>query len=579
VVETRAPAGYVLDATPVPVTVSQETSWGINGPQSPACTGPDGQLGTTDDGAASTVIPVTPVVANYGTATQYWDDTNDWSVARFMDAPFVAGITKTVDTSGTHTLGDTVRYTMRADIPDNPSAYVIRDVVGNDLGIVDPFFPAGFFGPPTYGTPLGWNAADALRVSLSGSPGTPLSVAPVGVSDPLSAAAAGFDYVLNIPQYELRDGVMYIDPVTGSPILLNAENAVCADAPPQPLANKYGYFNIEFTPAGLAKLAAAGTGQQVVVTYGAEVLTGDFNGSQLNVIDPTNPTGRPDVYTNQAQLYASQAALAACEPVTSTVSFTVGVVSVDKFAGDTLTALTAGKAGAVDVSQALLSGAQFRIYGSLADAQAQRNPIAIRESTAAGHEYLDGSTEAQGAADPLGHGHALIPGYVTCNYEEHADNSSGVYITGELAYGDYWIVETRAPAGYVLDSTPVPVTVSAQTSWGINGPQSPACTGPDGKLGTSDDGSATTVIPVRPVVTGYQPATGTGAWNTVNDWPVHRAIDNRPSAPTDGSVIQRAVKALAQTGARVWPEVLVVFVAVAFGVGLVLIRRRNHRGA
>jgi hypothetical protein len=117
---------------------------------------------------------------------------------------------------------------------------------------------------------------------------------------------------------------------------------VCADAPPQPQANKYGYFNIQFTAQGLGKLAAAGSGQQVVVTYGATVLTGDFNGDQSQVLNPTNPTGRPDVYTNQAQLYASAAAVAACAPVISTVSFTVGVVSVVKLAGDILGNLTAG---------------------------------------------------------------------------------------------------------------------------------------------------------------------------------------------------------------------------------------------
>jgi LPXTG-motif cell wall-anchored protein len=258
----------------------------------------------------------------------------------------------------------------------------------------------------------------------------------------------------------------------------------------------------------------------------------------------------------------------ACSPVIDTVSFTVGVISVDKFAQDVFSSMTSGKTGTVNVIGALLAGAQFRIYGSLADAQAQRNPIAIRESTATGHEYLDGSTEAQGSADPLKYGHALIPGYVTCNYEEHADAKSGVYITGELAYGTYWVVETVAPPGYERVTTPVEVQVSAATSWGINGPASPACTGADGVLGTADDGKFDTVIPVQPA---YNVATG--AWVTTNDWPVARFMDAK--ATPVSRAVTAVTGALPRTGAAIGTTLLAAGAFILVGIAL-RTRRRRH---
>jgi hypothetical protein len=206
------------------------------------------------------------------------------------------------------------------------------------------------------------------------------------------------------------------------------------------------------------------------------------------------------------------------------------------------------------VSGALLKGAQFRIYGSQADALARTNPVGIKESTTTGYRYLDGSTDAQAAADPDTYGHAMIPGFVTCNYEEHPDASLGVYISGELAYGKYWVVETAAPAGYILDSTPHAFWVTdgtvldpsdpsglanggVATSWGINGPRSPACTAPGA--------TASTPIPVTPIVTGYNPTTGAGAWTTTNDWAIARVInavtpvagDSGPSAGTGGTLV------------------------------------------
>ena len=44
----------------------------------------------------------------------------------------------------------------------------------------------------------------------------------------------------------------------------------------------------------------------------------------------------------------------------------------------------------------------------------------------------------------------------------YTDNSGMLMIPECLPYGNYSLVEVKAPTGYVLDSTPVPFTVNAE---------------------------------------------------------------------------------------------------------------------
>jgi hypothetical protein len=451
---------------------------------------------TTDASGSdgSTCEPGTPSHGLFNAASLTWNDGTDSG----QGCGDLLRVNKDVSTQGAHTLGDTVHYSIAADIPTTTpiTAYVLRDVSGDAQGEVGVQF----------GT---------LTVSLSN--GTALT-----------AKGADPDYVLDIPVY-----------VNG--VLQNPQNAVCGGTGAD--TKFYGYFNVKFTATGMAKLqAAAANHAQVLVSYAATILTGD---SEL--------AGEPDTFVNEAQLYPSAVSIADCAPAVDDASYMIGVISVDKFAGDVYDRLRSA-GGTVNMSGALLPGATFRIFGSLADAQAQTNPVAIMMSTATGGVPLD----------PASDGHSLVEGKVTCDYTEIPTKSTGVYVTGELVYGDYWVVETAAPPGYLADPTPTKFAVSLATSWGINGPKSPACAGPDGISGTSDDGTAATVIPVVPVLN-----TATNSWVTTNDWAIARVTDRRNPAANP------VVNQLSATGAQyVWQSAVIGADFTVVGLFFLVLRRR-----
>jgi hypothetical protein len=239
---------------------------------------------------------------------------------------------------------------------------------------------------------------------------------------------------------------------------------------------------------------------------------------------------------------------------------------VDKFAQDKFNALIAGKTGPVDVTSALLTGATFRVYGSLADAQARVNPIAISKSTATGGAPVDPSTD----------GHSLIEGVANCGYAATPKPGAGTYLTGELVYGTYWVVETAAPAGYQLDSTPHQFVVDETTSWGTNGPLSPSCdTNQDG----TPDATVDTVIATVPL---YNPVTR--AWDTTNDWAVARVFNQASATPPATTAPATAPPAatrparggLAGTGIEVWQLLAATLVALGCGIGLIAIQQRRR---
>jgi hypothetical protein len=416
------------------------------------------------------------------------------------------GITKTVDATGAHTLGDTVRYSIAADIPGAAplTAYVIRDVSTTDKGQVGVQY-------------------DTITVALSA--GQPL--------------VAGTDYVLNRPTFDAAGNVT------------NPAAAVCAGI--QTGLVRYGYFNIQFTAAGLAALAsakAADPAAQVLVKYAATLITGD-----------SGQPGAPDTFTNEAQLYPNQLAIDRCQPRTSDAEFMVGVTSVDKFAGDVLARLTAASGTAVDMSGALLSGAVFRVYASQADALAKANPVAMLKSTDTGSVPVD----------PASDGYSLVEGVVNCAYQLTPRANTGVYFTGELVYGTYWVVEETAPAGYAVAADPMPFTVDQTTSWGVNGPASPSCDPNRDAVPEADPNTTITVTPVYNTVTQQ--------WDTTADWPVQRVVDPRA---TDNSLVDVVVNALAATGAPQWLAATLVAAVVLVAGGAMIVwlsRRRAARSA
>lgn len=100
-----------------------------------------------------------------------------------------------------------------------------------------------------------------------------------------------------------------------------------------------------------------------------------------------------------------------------------------------------------------LEGATFRIYRSKADAQGNKNAIAV---TGADGSYT---------VNPVQTGQGL-------SYD--MDSASAAVGTGfnlklnGLAAGDYWIVETDAPEGYNGVTAPIKVTVTASTDNDVN---------------------------------------------------------------------------------------------------------------
>ena len=102
-----------------------------------------------------------------------------------------------------------------------------------------------------------------------------------------------------------------------------------------------------------------------------------------------------------------------------------------------------------------LGGATFRIYRSEADAQQNRNAIAV---TGGNGSYT---------VNPVQTGDDLSYDMVSASTEISAGSRFNLNLNG-LAAGDYWIVETHAPEGYNGVTAPIKVTVTVSTDDDVN---------------------------------------------------------------------------------------------------------------
>jgi fimbrial isopeptide formation D2 family protein/LPXTG-motif cell wall-anchored protein len=159
------------------------------------------------------------------------------------------------------------------------------------------------------------------------------------------------------------------------------------------------YYTITAPASG-----SSGPVQMVTTAAGLTFLHGHPGGVvTLNVVTEVLSIGDGTI-ENTATLFANSAA-----PTAQAVS-DWGALQIFKYAG---TAIPANG----------LQGAQFRVFTTATDASNQTNPVSI-----------DGA-------------------------DTFTTDGSGNVLLGGLKSGDYYVVETRAPAGYQPNATPHPVTV------------------------------------------------------------------------------------------------------------------------
>ncbi|WP_182171439.1 SpaH/EbpB family LPXTG-anchored major pilin [Flaviflexus equikiangi] len=187
---------------------------------------------------------------------------------------------------------------------------------------------------------------------------------------------------------------------------------------PGPGSNLGQNVQVEFTPAGLAKLGLAGStaGAQVQVVIGTTVASMG-TGVTAGIIQ------------NEAILF----------PNDSTVEGIPSEIVESKW-GD----IVIKKVDASD--NTVLEGAVFSVFVSKEDAEAGRNPISVGS----------GGTNRYTTDE---NGEVRISGL---RYSGFADGKE--LAEDDPDYRTYWLVEVKSPAGYELLAEPVPVIVKAAES-------------------------------------------------------------------------------------------------------------------
>jgi fimbrial isopeptide formation D2 family protein len=172
-------------------------------------------------------------------------------------------------------------------------------------------------------------------------------------------------------------------------------------------------------------------------TASGDTLPLDPSDYTLAVPTPVGTTGTVEaVFTaaGLAMLEANQGAMISMQLATEVLAIgdgsieNVATLSVNGSLSDAAAvsewgALEIFKYATVDGVNERLAGAQFQIFTSEDDAAARTNPVTVDGETT----FTSTSTE-------------------------------NITIDG-LAVGDYWVVETTAPTGYLANTTPIPVTI------------------------------------------------------------------------------------------------------------------------
>jgi LPXTG-motif cell wall-anchored protein len=315
------------------------------------------------------------------------------------------------------------------------------------------------------------------------------------VAVPLTNPVNHSEWLNNIHVYPKNAKVGATKTVVNADALTVGEDAtwtISADIPRNP--------NPAGTPAFLAPDAfeihdtlqddelVLSTTTPIVVTAGATTLT---LGDDYTVTPDTSVTGE----TTHKVIFTpdGRAALATAVNASSAAKVTVTLVTTVKKAADIANtgkvfpnqqAITAGtplttdpvnaKYGSYQIvkkstdSSADLSGAEFKVYPSKADAEAGTNALAPLDDAGAAHSTW--TTNAAGNVTIQGlRFSGFADGAPQSKYVDNGDTCAN-YATGGVncapnpKYQTYWLVETKALAGHQLLAAPVEITIDAASA-------------------------------------------------------------------------------------------------------------------
>ena len=224
-----------------------------------------------------------------------------------------------------------------------------------------------------------------------------------------------------IPNESVIDGYKVVDPLDSKldyvdTVVTLSNGATVAEGTDYAVTHDTATntVTVEFTAVGLALLSANSTADVVV-----------------DVVTAVNSIGE---IQNQALVYPNAA------------SFDI---APGQPGGPTETNVPETRWGAITIEKTdgtdALTGAEFQVFTSAADAEAQANPIALNGETTFAVTNTDGTLTISGL-----------------RYSDFANNAT--VAPGDGGFIQYHLVETKAPSGHELLAEPIQFTINASTT-------------------------------------------------------------------------------------------------------------------